>query len=504
MAKSIQRQAILSTVFTYVGFAFGAMNLLLLQPHFLSQDQFGLTRVVNEFSILAASFAAMGGISASGKFFSFYKDYLPYQKNDLPFVTAVTSSMGLCFTLLLLYLFKVPIVHFFGKNNPYFANYYWTVFPYLVSYLFFSFLEPYAWYAGKAVLSNVLRETIQRLLFTSLLIGMAFKWIGFQGFITVYAFSYAIPAIILFITVKKAKGLPWVTQISTATKRIKSKILSFSAFYYTTTLVSMLSYVAGTLFLAGLIDLASAGIFSIALYFSSVIEVPSRTIVGSAVPVLQGYWRVKNMSGLESIYKKSAMNMMIVGLGLGGLIVVNLNDIILFLEKSGKNYSIMFFPTIILLVAKLVELGTGLNTYIIHTSNRWGFDLKSTIIYSVISLPLNYFLIKHFGMLGAAFAALITALFYNIYRCIFLYTQFKLQPFSAKNIELLIIGLLLITILFYFPMIENIYIDAVIKSVLYVISFGYLLLARKYSVEVVFLWHKWGGKLNNMITNRRL
>ena len=77
MAKSIQRQAILSTILTYLGFGFGAINLLLLQPFILSQEQFGLTKVVNEISLLAVSFAAFGSITTSGKFFSFYKDYLP-------------------------------------------------------------------------------------------------------------------------------------------------------------------------------------------------------------------------------------------------------------------------------------------------------------------------------------------------------------------------------------------------------------------------------------------
>lgn len=499
MAKSIQRQAILSTIFTYLGFGFGAVNLLLLQPFILTPEQFGLTKVVNEISLLAVSFAAFGSITTSGKFFSFYKDYLPYKQNDLPFITAIVCSIGLCFTLLLLCFFKVPIIHFLGHGNSFFARYYWTIFPYIIFYLLFSFIEPYAWYAGKAVLSNVLKETVQRILFTCLLIGIAFKWIGFDGLIFVFSFSYAIPAMILFWVVKKANGIPWTTKTSIATKRIKSKIVSFSAFYYLTSVVGMCAQVAGTLFLAGLIDFASAGIFAIALYFSSVIEVPSRTIVGSAIPVLQGYWRVKNFGGLKSIYQKSAMTMMIVGLGLGGLIVVNLNDIILFLNKGQHNFSIMFWPVLILLFAKLIELSTGLNTYIIHTSNRWSFDLKSTMIYSIISVPLNYFLVKHFGMIGAALAALITAAFYNTYRCIFLFTQFKLQPFTKKNGELFIIGMILIIGIYFIPHIGNLYIDSIIKSTLYIIGFGSLLLTRHYSPEVVFLWKKWSGKLSNTI-----
>lgn len=502
MAKSIQRQAILSTIFTYLGFGFGALNLLVLQSHLLSQDQFGLTRVVSDISILAASFAALGGLGASGKFFGIYKDYLPYQENDLPFLTAIVCSIGLCFTFLLLFIFKVSIVHFIGRNNPFFFNYYWTIFPFLASYLLFSYIEPYAWYAGKTVTVNILKETLQRLIFTFLLICMAFGWISFNGLMTVYAFSYAIAAVILFVTVRKAKGLPWTTQISTVTKRIKDKIIAFSSFYYLTTLVTMLALVAGTLLMAGLINLKTAGIYAIALYFSTVIEVPSRTIVGSSIPVLQGYWRVKNFSGLKSIYKKSAMTMLVVGLGLGGLIVINLDNIILFLEKSGKDYSIMFWPTLILLLAKLIELSTGLNTYIIHTSNRFSFDLKSTVIYSIISLPLNYFLIKHFGMIGAAYAALISALFYNIYRCVFLYTQFRLQPFTKKNLELSVIGLSLIAVVYFIPQLHNLYLDGIMKSTIYILSFGTLLLKRKYSTEVNFLWDKWSGKLN-IIKNRK-
>ena len=88
---------------------------------------------------------------------------------------------------------------------------------------------------------------------------------------------------------------------------------------------------------------------------------------------------------------------------------------------------------IILGLMRVIDAGTGVNNIVIQTSNRWRFDFYSGIILLALIFPLNYFLIKQFGIIGSAYAQLISFVIYNIIRFEFIRRTFNMQPFSSKT-----------------------------------------------------------------------
>jgi hypothetical protein len=56
----IKRQGIKNTIATYIGFVIGFVNLIIIQPNFLSKEELGLTRVLYSFALLVAMFVPMG------------------------------------------------------------------------------------------------------------------------------------------------------------------------------------------------------------------------------------------------------------------------------------------------------------------------------------------------------------------------------------------------------------------------------------------------------------
>lgn len=56
----IIRQSIATTIISYVGLIIGYLNLLYLYPLFLSPDQVGLLRIIQDAAILMAQFAQFG------------------------------------------------------------------------------------------------------------------------------------------------------------------------------------------------------------------------------------------------------------------------------------------------------------------------------------------------------------------------------------------------------------------------------------------------------------
>ena len=489
---TIQRQSILSALIIFVGFGFGALNLLVLQRLVLNGEQWGLTRVIAEGALLLSGFATLGMPMVAGKFLPFYKRYLPENKIDLPFIALRIAGAGLLLTLLLLFIFKAPIIHIFGRNNPFFPPFYYALLLFTVFQTVFSFMEIYAWYAGKTVLANGLKELLFRVLTTVCLMLMYTGVVGFNGFITLFACTYLPGAIIIVWVVVKAGGFPIQTRTSHVTRRLKGKMLSLGSFVFFSQLSNIAFIVCDTLFLASLYNFTQAGIYAVAQYFSQVIEIPMRSMQSPSVPLIAEYWRTKNYAGLLSVYRKSCINLLIAGMAIGGGIIINLHNLGRF---YGDSYTIMLLPLAILVLARWINLGTGLNTMILQLSTRWRFDFLSTLIYSIIGVPLNYFLITRYGMVGAALATVIAMLLYNTVRFVFLYKTFGLQPFGWRNLVLLISGSALIGLVYFIPAFPNIWLDGICRSALFIGAFGLLVVKAKFSEEVNFLWTKWSRKL---------
>ena len=493
MSKTtIQRQSILSTIVIFAGFGFGGLNFIVLQPHLLKTEEWGLTRVVTEAAVLMASFSTMAMPQVVGKFMPFYKRYLPDSQNDLPFISALFSGFGMLLTLLALLILKPQITQIFGRKNPLFEPYYFTLLLFTFFQGVFLSMEVFAWYAGKTILANLLKELLFRVLTTAFLLLIAVKAIHFDGFMRLFAVAYLPAAVVIIYIVRKAGGFPIFTKISHVTRRLKYKMLALGSFVFFTSLSSIAFAVCDTLFLAAITGFANAGIYAVAQYFSQVLEVPMRSIQTSAVPLISEYWRSKNMSGMLSVYRKSCINLLIAGMGIGGIILINLHNIGRFFSPK---YSVMLWPVTILVFARWINLGTGLNTVIIQFSTFWRFDFFSTLIYSILGIPLNFLLINNYGMLGAAFANLTAMVLYNTVRFIFIWKKFGLQPFTWKNGVLLVTGAALIGCVYLLPGFSNLYVDGVVRSSIFITLFALLIIKGRFSDEVLFLWNKWRKKI---------
>jgi peptidoglycan biosynthesis protein MviN/MurJ (putative lipid II flippase) len=79
---------------------------------------------------------------------------------------------------------------------------------------------------------------------------------------------------------------------------------------------------------------------------------------------------------------------------------------------------------------------------VINTSTYWKFDFYSGIILLALRLPLTYFLIKNFGIIGSAFAELAAYSTYNFIRFEFLRRKFRMQPFNSKTIYAILLGII--------------------------------------------------------------
>ena len=476
----IQKQGVKSSFFIMIGFLIGAVNLLVLFPLFFSKNDQGLVRAMLDIGATLSVFCTLGTLPVIYKFYPFYNHYLGPKKNELPFITLIINLIGFGILLIIGWQQKDFIIRKLGKS-PSLAQYFNYVYPYTFFLLIFYWLEAFAWGLRKGVYSNFLRETLIRILTTLLIIAFGLKYIDLAVFLTFFSLLYVIPSLLLLINLIKSNQFSFKSlQISSVTRRLKGKMFSFALFVFAGQFFNLLARTNDTFLIVGLRGLNDAAIFAIATYVSAILEIPQRSLNSISIPVLATSWKNKDFANIKHIYHKSVSNLLAIGLLLFGLIWLNIDNLVNFLNwvsnKEAGGYDAISKLIFILGLAKLIDLATGVNSQIIGTSNFWKFDFFTNLFYILLSLPLNYYLIKNYNLEGLAYSNLIALCLYNSIRFLFLYKKFKLQPYTYKHGLFLLLSIGLILLVHQIPSVNNIVANIFLQSTIFGISF-YLLVS---------------------------
>ena len=209
----------------------------------------------------------------------------------------------------------------------------------------------------------------------------------------------------------------------------------------------ILSQVADSIIIASVSPkgIHDAGVYNLATYIANLIQVPQRSIVAATIPVLSLAWKEKNKTEIQRIYSRSSINLLLVGLFIFILVWLNIKEAFQILHIQ-SDYLAGIEVVFILGISKLIDAGTGVNAQIIATSTKWRFEFITGVILIILFLPLNYWLIKEMGIIGSAYANLISFSVYNLIRFLFLWKKFNLQPYNQKtflSILLAIVGFLI-------------------------------------------------------------
>ncbi len=478
----VREQSIASSIYIYLGFAIGAFNVLFLFPKYLTPAEFGLTRVLLDVSLLIAMFCTLGSCPAVLKFYPFYHSYLPKKKIEIPFFTILLTILGCIIFILIADGSKSYIVRKFGEKSPLFNEYYYLIYPLSISYAFWYLFEASSWSIKKTVLPNFLKEVGFRIITTILVALYIVKLISFKQFISLFSLMYIVPVIILLYALLKDNFFVITFNISSVTKRLWKQITLFSLFVFTGQTLNVIARTSDTIILASQSKngLADAAVFTVVTYLVTLMDVPMRGMTGIASSVIAYAWKDKDMNKIKEMYQKTALNLLIVGIGIFGILTINMFN---FTQHFGTNYSLL--PTLLLILgfAKLIDLATGMNAQILLSSKYWRIDFITSMGFVLISVPLNIFLIKKYGLIGSAYANLISVFIYNTTRLLIIWKLFKLQPYNHKNLLTMVIAAVCFFIVYISPSLNNIYADAILKTVVFMPLYIFLILKLKISED---------------------
>jgi len=439
---SIRKQTIISSLLVYIGFGVGAINTwLYTRENFLFiPAQYALINLFPVIGQLILCFATLSSLSVLNKFYPYYKDNLPNNKNDLFTRTLIITLIGFVLVAVCGYIFQPLIVRKFSENSKLLVDYYRWVFVFGFGITMFSVLEAYSWSIHKTILPNFLRETGLRLLTSFLIALYFFKVVTFQHFMFLYSALYIVMAIILFTSLSRKGDIHIVFEVSRVTKKFNKKMLQMQGLLFGGVTIITIGQTIDGIIIASLRGLDQTAYYTLATYAANLVQVPQRSILAISTGVIAREWKRKNYTEINRIYGRSSINLLLLSLFIFGCVWLNVADGIKALHIN-TDFNKSITAILVIGLIRIIDAGTGVNQTIIVTSNKWKFEFYSGVIMLAVRLPLTYLMVKNFGMMGAAYSELIVLSLFNLVRFEFLRRTYNMQPFTKKTLYALLLAL---------------------------------------------------------------
>ena len=459
----IKRHGIASSIFIYLGIIIGFVNVILLYPYIVGEEVLGFTRAFDEYATLFLLLGGFGTSLATVRFFPHFRNKEQQHSGFLSFLFWV-RTIGLLVTIVLVFLLKDIVLAQIEQDltRQYVADYYFLIPLMLALSTYTEMLEYYAVGLMRPRIPVFFREVIIRLATTVFLALFYFGWIDEQQFIYLFAgrFILALGGLLIFtiaigeLHFKSGKHIFKAPVFKEMTK------YSFYALF--STLGSKISGKVDILMLTAMVHLEAVAIYVVMAYIARVIQVPHEGIAKIASPIVSEAWKQNDLTTIQKLYKRMALNNFAAGLLIYIGIIANFDNLFSILKPEYIEGKVVI---IFLGLSQLVSVLNGYNGLVIIHSPKFRFDLYSKIITAIIAIASNYFLIKTMGLTGAAIATAVTLILANLIIQWFVYRHFKMLPFSWNMVKIMAIGLLTFALHTLIPAVTNFWLtDLIVRS----------------------------------------
>ncbi|MCG2588013.1 oligosaccharide flippase family protein [Rhodohalobacter sulfatireducens] len=476
----IVRQSISNTVISYIGIALGFVLTILMFPHILTPDQYGLTRVLISASFISSQFAHLGFQNLVIRYYPFFKKAAPEKHGFLFWIITIPVIGFLIFSAVYL-VASDTIIQYYSERSPLFVDYYLWVIPLTLFIIYFEVLNNYLRSLRDSTTGSVVNEVLQRFISIIVLAIYFFEWISFGQFITFFILSYLSQPLIVGIQIWRKQELQLVPNFSIIRKKLIKGMASYSLYSMLGGLTTVIVWNVDIMMLGSMAGLDDTAVYSIAFYICTVITVPQQSIYKIAAPLLSDFIKSKQWGEVETIYKKSSLNQIIPGLLIFGLIWLHLDKLYMILPDI---YAAGLWVVFIVGIGKLTGMVCGLNGVILSNSKHYRVSFYTNIILVVITVVANYLLIPAYGIEGAALASAMAIIIYNGVKYLYVLIKMKLQPFSMKTLWVILLGAFTIYISHAWVDFSSIWLDMVIKSIIFPLTFLAPILYFKVSPDI--------------------
>ncbi|HEY1194172.1 lipopolysaccharide biosynthesis protein [Flavobacterium sp.] len=471
----VLNQSFKNTVITYIGFGIGAINTLYLYPIFLGATFYGLTNYITSSANVIMPLFAIGMQNTLVKFYSQYKT--EEEKNRFLSFTVLFPILLIIPLILIGLCFYDEILFFLSKKNAIVKSYIWLI-PFIgLTMAYFEIFYAWARVHMHSVFGNFIKEIGLRLFSLFLLIAVYYNVLSVEGFVYATAILYLLAFLVTMFYAFNIKK-----PVFQFTKPENSKdILVYSFYIILSGSVANLLLDGDKMILNQYMIIDNIAFYSVATYIALVISVPSRAMHQIVYPITAKLMHENKHDELNQLYKKTSINLQIVGGFVMLCIFVNIDQLY---ELVPKEYSGGIPVVFMIGLSKYFDLILGNNNAIIFNTKYYRMVLYLGLMLVVLTVVLNMIFIPIFGIFGSAFATLLSITLYSVAKLLFVVKKLHLYPFTNQTVYsiLLTFALFLLFYFWEFPFFQLI--SIALKSILVTILYVYLNYKFKISPDI--------------------
>lgn len=479
----VARQSIKGTLATYLGVAVGIVTTFFIQTKALQPEQIGLIDVLLQCAILLAGLSQLGTNSSALRYYPFFKDEA-HRDHGFFGWTLLVPLIGFVVFLMVFFLFKDSIVHFFTKDSGVdpdtFAKYINFVIPLAFFMLYISVFETNSNLLLRIVLPKFVREVGLRLATLAVYLLYYYKRIDFNGVIVGFCVFYGLATLINIAYLLSLKRVSFKIERKYVSARLRRDFLFYTLFMITAALAGNVIPMLSKFFVAGMTGFRLAGVFTIATNIAALVEMPYRSLGAISRPHISDAMAKQDLAQADQLCKNVALHQFIAGLFVLLLIWINI-DFIFDLLPNGDIYRLGKWAVLLLSIGRLIYSTLGVTTTVLSYSKYYYYSLIFTILLTGMSIGLNVWLVPQWDINGGALANVASSSVYFILLILFIKWKIGVQPFSGKMFPVLAVVLVLLALnwgwtalltpwfssLFAKP-VYGLLIDAALKSLLFV------------------------------------
>ena len=429
----IFKQSLKNTLIIYLGFLIGGINTIVLYARFLKEEYYGLVTFVLSSSNLIMPLIAFGLHNTIIKFFSAYnskegKDRFLSSVIFLPLLISLAVGYFWGF-------FHHKIVNSISEENSIVTNY--TIYIYIVatSCAYFEVFYSWAKVQLQSVFGNLLKELYNRVAVMICLFAVYFNVITKEEFIIYLSYAYIFRT---FLMMGYALRL-YRPKISFALPDNFLEVLKYSAYILLAGSAGAIVLDIDKVMIPGKEGFAIAAYYTVAVFIGSFIEAPSRAMTQIIQPLTSKSINENNPKEVESLYRKSSINLLVIG-GLFFILVnTNISELFKLLPDSG--YSGGELVVLMISFAKLFNMSLGNSTAIINNSRFYRISLPvgMGMALSVVFLNNYFYYDLDLSTDGLALSTLLGILIFGTFKLWYVRKKLKMYPFNFQTVMTLII-----------------------------------------------------------------
>jgi len=469
------RQSIKTTIVIFAGAVLGAL-VVGGYAYVLSKPLQGFTRTVLSVAGFLQLFALLG---TGSTILTYVHRYPPGQKRKVLLTLAALVPLVTTGILLIPYLlFRNNLVHLYQPAEQGYINTYYLWIPVLVIlWSYMSQLELYLSSQHRTAIATFMREVVLKFLNLILIALIGFGYISFSSFIIGTVLVYAVPTLIMLPIAMRTESFGFSMQWRVFGKQDYKELLHFS-WYHLLLSVSASAMGVVDMYMLPILSkhgLSSLAVYAIAVFIASVMTAPYRAMASAAFPTLNLAYTNGDTDKVHQLFRRSSVNTLIVSVAMAVIIACNLPNAVAMLRK-GQGYETIIPLVLIMMIGRLVDMASGLNTELISISKYYKFNFRISVLLVVLMVGLNLFLIPRFDVYGAAWSTTISLILFNVGKMIFLWKKMGVQPFTGKSLYVLAAGAIAGFVGYIVPALHNPFVDAVLRTGLVVVIYAVLLL----------------------------